>query len=490
MKWRNNSIALGLLISAIFSFKATKAQPVMGYSNDKLSVTVPAIKIPQLDHPPYTKVFLETGTGAFFILQTKNYQRQTLYKDWLYPDHGDWNAVVQLTTFYDTIRRPPLNSSLAIHIPAIGTTGETSTEPVLQGDDHITVTNAVNNQVLPSEMSTLAITYKSFPWSGDDVGSYNKSIIAFFYNNDANPTLFQPIPTDENTNYDFNGTAVKPIRVHNREMVLTDLSGVPESIRSSIDRENDKNYTNVLYIQTDYDPSLPERNIFISMQSSPITGINSPAGGSYKAFLIDFNNSEGGSYATDKFEQNLETELTSHDPNHIITTPPCLGLTRSPNNRKIDYEIRFVNDGHAHAEFIKIITFIPEGIQFPTTGTNLFTCTLGRDPIYFYKAGSPIFMPEKNTRYGVYRLDPDKRQITFTIYNSHLSFRPGFNGLSNVGLIIFSLKTNVTGTIQNCLTSGVSIVFDRNAAFIDDCLTRINCKDTCPAKLFKIKKGD
>lgn len=487
MKRKNNSIALSLLISAIFGFEAARAQPVMGYNNDKLSVTVPAIEIPQLDHPPYTKVFLETGTGAFFILQTKNYQRQTLYKDWLYPNHGDWNAVVQLTTFYDTIRRPPLNSSLAIHIPAIGTTGETSTEPVLQGNDHITVTNAVNNQVLPSEMSTLAITYKSFPLSGDDVGSYNKSIIAFFYNNDANPTLFQPIPTDENTNYDFNGTAVKPIRVYNRESVLTDLSGVPESIKRTINLENDKNYGNVLYIQTEYNPSLPERNIFISMQSSPIAGINSPTGGTYKAFLIDYNDSEGGASATGKFEQNLETDLTSHDPNHIITTPPCLGVTRSPNDRKIDYEIQFVNDGHAHAEFIKIITFIPEGVQFPTNGTNLFTCTLGKNSIYFYK--EPVFMLPQNTRYGTYKLDPDKRQITFTIYNSHLSFRPGFLSLSNVGLIEFSLRTNATGRILNCLNSGVSIVFDKNDPFIDYCQTRVNCKDTCPP-IALIKKGD
>lgn len=276
--------------------------------------------------------------------------------------------------------------------------------------------------------------------------------------------------------------------MHNRELVLTDLSGVPESIRRSIDRENDNNYTNVLYIQTEYDASLPERNIFISMQSSPIAGINLPTGGTYKAFVIDYNDSEGGASATDMFVQNLETSLTSHDPNHIITTPPCLGITRSPNNRKIDYEIQFANDGKAYAEFIKIITFIPEGIQFPTNGTNLFTCTLGRNHINLYR--EPVFMLPQNTRYGTYKLDPGTRQITFTIYNSHLPFWPGFFSLSNVGLITFSLKTNATGTIHNCLTSGVSIVFDKNAAFTDDCHTRISCKIVCPPKLFKVKKGD
>lgn len=71
MKRKNNSIALSLLISAIFGFEAARAQPVMGYNNDKLSVTVPAIEIPQLDHPPYTSIFGNGYRRLFYTADKK-----------------------------------------------------------------------------------------------------------------------------------------------------------------------------------------------------------------------------------------------------------------------------------------------------------------------------------------------------------------------------------------------------------------------------------
>lgn len=488
MKKKEKLIHLSLIVLAGFVFGAAKAQPQISYGNNNFNITVPAIEYAELDgHKTYTKAFVETGTGAFFILKTEDNQLAPLSQQWYFNRPGNWKSIVQLTTYYDTIRRPPLNTSSVIQINS-GVARENMLQPPMPDNSYVTITNAINNQVLPSETITLGITYKNIPYTEpDDASPYNSSIIALFYNNSDNQYLFQPIPSAANVTYSFNGNPVEPIRLHNEETILSDLSGVPGPVVELINRANTNNdYNNVLYIKPKYDASAPERNIFISMLSSPLSAIIPENSASYKAFIIDYN-SVNGNASHDEFLQSMEADLSSHDPNHILTTPSCFDSTHPANNRRVDYEIQFVNDGKKNAEYIQVKAIIPNGIKFPTNGTNLFKCTLGKDTLYLYKQGDPVFFPSKNTRYGTYKLDEAARMITFTIVNAHLSYRGGWYDKNNVGLIKFSLRTNPGGVIPNCLASGVSIVFDKNPAVIDDCITRVNCSIKCPPKKFNFK---
>ncbi|MEP7255837.1 MAG: hypothetical protein ABI666_08660 [Ferruginibacter sp.] len=462
---------LGLTVLIAVIFTSAKAQQLINYSNNIFTITAPAID-PQVfkGKTPYTKAFLETGSGAFFILPASNNTPPPFSQTWYYKQNGAPQPVVQLATFYDTIRRPPHGSSLIIN--AMNTQGQNSVQNLVS-TSYITVTNAVNDGILPLDTMTIAITYKNTPLPAENIGVYTNSVIAFFYNNTDNPTLFRPVPTD-NTTYHYYGADVKPIRMHNGE-TLTTYDALPNAIKNLMRINGRGYYANEVYITAPYIPDGKEKNIFLSLASSSLENIQTQNVGSYKAVLIDYNNSGGAIVKV--FDRLLVTNLTSHDPNHIITTPCCLDGYSAFAGVKIDYDIQFVNDGRAAATLIKDTVTIPRGIQFPSSGENLFTCTIGGDKLIVLREGGTVLVQGKNPRYCSYRLDPDAGKIYFTIHNARLSNNPGLFARNNVGNIKFSLKTNPDGSgIQQCMYSRVSIKFDDNPPIHKNCLIRIHCK--------------
>jgi len=467
---REKFISPGFIILFIIIFSTAGAQPSFIYSGNSFNITAPAIDMPNAGKKPYTKVFFEASSGAFSIFQTGGYQQQSFPLTWNFNQSGTLQPIMQLATYYDTIKRPPFAASHSI--TWTNTLDANPAQNLLQAPNtNILVTNAVNNSILPNDTMTIAITYKNVG-DGDDVNPYANSVIAFFYNSSENSQLFRPIPTASNIYYNF-GEQVKPVRVQT-ETVLTSLTGIPASIQNLISLTNSNNtrgYTNVLYIKPVYNATAPERNIFISLVPSTFPAFNY-TGGSYKAVLVDYN-SNGTSSTVKTYEENVVTNLPSHDPNHILTTPACLGL--NPSNKDINYEIQFVNDGKGLANRIEVTAVIPGGIKFPANGRNLFTCWLGTKKIDMIGPGDPVLFSEKPPPRCFYSLDPGFRKIKFTITNAKLPPIPGSSVRDNVGKIIFSLKTG-TGKVPQCLSSGASIKFDENEEMFCSFLTRVNCK--------------
>ncbi len=492
MNSRKRLLRLFFLVLVHGIFLPAKAQPVIGYSNNIFNITTPAIDSQVIKgNLPYTKVFFETGSGAFYILQTNTFHQATLNQIWYYKQNGTAQTVAQLATYYDTIRRPPYGSSSIIN--TVNTPGQNTVQNILRSG-YIKLTNAVNNTILASDTMTVALTYKNTPQlPGDDVGGYNSSVVAFFYNDTNNPGLFNTVPPGNTPPYNFNGTNVLPIRLGPGQ-VIKPLSYFPPKIRDSLQAQRTASgYSGAIYILVPYDPANPEKHIFLSLTTSTLTGVATETPGLYKAVLIDYNIS-GAPSIVKKYEETMVTNLASHDPNFIVTVPRCLGNFVSPVNKKISYKVQFLNDGKATAESIKVVVSIPLGMQFPTTETNISPlCIVGPDTVSVYRWDAQVVFPEKKPRYVRYWLNPDTREITFKIYNSRLLHRPGIFGLNNnVGSIEFSVKTNANAAyVRECMYSKALIYFDDNKAVKCGFTTTIECKPgyKCPPVFEDPNKG-
>jgi hypothetical protein len=475
MDSKKTIIILGLTSLFIAFFISANAQYPIRYKSNIFLITAPAIDYQLLQNrTPYAKAFLETGSGAFFILNSSGYEQQPLpQQPWYFKSTGMVQPVLQFSTFYDTIGRPPRSYSLILS--SENTQGTNPIQHFL-GTQYVTLTNAVSNSILPNDTMTTAITYKNFPspYTGEFDG-YSQSMIGFFYNNSDNTKLFQPIPNATDLTYNFNGTNVRPIRIPNGEEIRA-FDALPSSIQD-IMRTNFTGYSNMLYFKVPYIPNGVERNIFLSMIPSSILNIDTANPGSYKVVLVDYNNAATLS-TVNTFTQSLVTNLSSHDPNFIIASPGCLGHLTT--GRKIDYEIQFVNDGRAMANTIKDTVSIPAGINLVDNGVRQFTCILGGDTVPVFKENSLVI---KGKRLCFYRVDTYARKIYFTIQSAGLSNYAGWFGKKNVGTIKFSLKTNPEpGRVYQCMYSTVAIKFDDNKPVRDTCLIRINCKPDikCP----------
>ncbi len=511
MNSKKKLAALGFTILAIIIFVTAKAQPTFNWDNNQFRISTPAIPVQDKTKPPYTNIFLETGDGAFFTFTTNvvggapSYQIKNFFQTWHFnPTKPVKQPVIQLNTYYDTIRIPPLSKSIANFNPVRSTGTNMQTQNPLTVNEFLRITPSTN-RIIPNDKMTIAITYKNSVY-GDDVIQYNRSILAFYYNGLENPNIFSEIPTGINAEpYLFDGVPVPALRKHNDETFLT-IGQIPGSVRQKLMKMN-LGYNKALYLSVPYDPSIDKRNIFLTL--SPVSLLlNTDLGtsnytstqSSVKAVLIDYictnpNLPDCGIFfnATELI-QPFGIDLVSRDPNKIYTTPNCFNCDSSLfatsfmcsttyTKKPIDYKITFENIGAGMAKEIVIKVSIPKGIKFPllTEATRLFACEIGETDVPIFREGS-IFRKKPNLRYCLYRLNTTDNQIIFTIKNASLAGYVESNGdKSRSGVINFRLKTvSSVSVIPACMQSKVSIVFDTNTEIQASSIIRVNCKQICP----------
>jgi hypothetical protein len=520
MNSRKKIAVLGLTVLVTFIFITTKAQPTFNWDNNVFRITTPAITVQDKANPPFTRVFLETGNGAFFTFTTNIvggspiYQAKKILQTWHFsPTKAVQQPVIQLNTYYDTIRIPPLTISIANFNPSRSSVNNIQTQNPLVQNEFIRITPSTST-IIPGDKMTIALTYKNSA-NNDDAIQYNKSILAFYYNGLENPNIFSEVPTGINAEpYQFDGVSVPAIRKHNNENLIT-FEQIPARIRQKLMKMN-PGYNKALYLSVPYDLSLSERNIFLTL--APVTLLlNSDLGtsnytstqSSVKTVLIDYNCQNSNSpdcgtyFNSQELIQPFDIAFVSRDPNKIYTTPNCFNCDSSLfaasflcsntyTNKPIDYKITFENIGAGMAKQIVVKVTIPKGIKFPslTEATRLFTCKIGETDIPIFREGS-IFKKEPNLRYCLYRLNSDDKQIIFTIKNASLAGYVESNGdKSRSGVINFRLKTvsSVSG-IPACMQSKVSIIFDRNNEIQASSVIRVNCKQACPPVYIDPTKG-
>ena len=456
----------------------SKAQPGLHYDNANkwFNVAIPAIDYPQKKGiTPYTKAFLETGTGSFFILTTSSYQLVTFNKGFNFsPAANVLPPIVQMNTFYDTTGRPPHATGITAFNPERTTAVNTSQNELATGK-FVKINTSVSSPnattVIPGDTMTVALTYKNSTFNGDDLHSYNHSILAFYYNGAENPNIFSDVPTADNAlPYQFYGVSVPPLRKHNGETIIT-RNDMPDAVKYQFDTAN-SGYSRIIYISVPYDPNTVERNLFISMAPSKVLSNYTLANTSFKVVLIDFRDQDYGNVS--EFLQPIGVDFASRDPNEIFTTPNCLDVYSDKTNKPIKYRVHFENIGSGIANRISITVDVPKGIHVPDIGTNLFTCKIGNIAVPVYKEDTRQTSQERRC---VYRLNPSTNTITFTINNARLFGTIHTRGENNYtyGDIVFKLKTE-SANIPNCMQSKVSIVFDTNRPETDTDIIMMSCK--------------
>lgn len=500
---------------AAFLMISGKAQIPFSYNNStkNFSITTPAIKSSGKGTQapfkqatiPFTRVFLETGNGAFFTFTTNTNdgipgnQIKTFLQNWYFsPTKPVQQPLVQLNTYYDTTRIPPMTTSIANFNPQRSTSTNPPSQIPLAAHEFLRITPSTST-VIPGDMMTIALTYKN---SSNEIPSYNKSLLVFYYNGLENPNIFYSVPVGTGAvPYQFGGVSVPALRKHNNESILSDaqIAQLPGALISKLNTMN-PGYGRAIYISVPYDPSINERNVFLSLSPNTDTLAYTSELSSVKAVLVDYNCFDNPNTCGSNFTELLQPfniDFASRDPNNIFTTPNCFNCNSSLfatssacsttyKNKPIDYTVQFENIGAGMAKKIVVTVSIPKGIKFPTLAetTNLFSCKIGETDIGIYRQGGPVFVQEKNSRYCLYRLDPESNQIIFTIINANLAGIVVSDGKNRVrsGEIKFKLKT-VSNLISfpDCMQSKVSILFDGNRPELGSSIIRINCNNAiCP----------
>lgn len=472
------------LVVSVFLFLASMkviAQLRLTYGadfNKTFSSRLPALGYPQKkgnSSIPYSKAFLETGNGSFFILTTNGYQQQNFSSPWNFKN-GENNIIplLQANTFYDTTGRPPHATTIAYFNPP-RTTLLNPVQHLLAAGKFVKIststTSANATTIVPGDTMTIAVTYKNSS-SGDELNPYNKSILAFFYDGSENPHIFDDIPAGNGASpYFFDGVQVPALRMHNLEVVRA-RSEIPDAVLSQLSTAG-TGYNKVLFIEPQYDGGAFEKNIFISMAPSHDTSHFTLSNSSFKAVLIDYRNSDAGKVS--ESIQPFGVDFVSRDPNEIITTPHCLDVYPIKTNKPINYAVHFDNIGAGEAKKVVVTVFVPKGITVPPGGIFPFTCMVGTRQIPVYAERSNV--PQTTTPQCFVKLDPDGNKITFRITNANLAGKLSTKNQKNYsyGDILFKLYTGSTG-IKQCLESKVSIVFDTNDAETDSDVINYSCK--------------
>lgn len=472
MKTRKKLIPILFVITAMLIATTSKAQPQLSYdSNSKnFSITAPTIDSQIIQgRTPFSKVLLETGTGAFFIFQTQGRLQESFTQAWHYKATTTTQPIMQIAVFYDTIK-PPKGLLAFAFSPSISF-GNNSTQTLLSSGQYVKLTNCIGDTIIPNDTTTLVITYKNTV-SAIDGCTFNQSVIALFYNNTDNTSLFAQVPTD-NTTYSFDGTPVKPLRKHNGETVEV-LSNLPSAIQSILN-SNGSGFSQALYLTTPYTTNSLEKNIFLSMVPNPDSTSYQSQSGTVKAVIIDYMSGNPSSCnSVSSFTQNYEISFRSRDPNSVTITPDYFPALSSAIRKPVNYKIHFENEGMGRANRILITASIPKGIQMPSEMGDIFTCKIGNDDIDVVNEKSLTRPGERNPRICVYRIDPESRKITFTITNANLSGKVGLKGKNNIGEIGFRLTTSSRKKLFKSMLSTVSIVFDDNRAETSSALIKID----------------
>ncbi|MEP7236656.1 MAG: hypothetical protein ABI685_02285 [Ferruginibacter sp.] len=439
-----------------------------GHKYKLVTAPIPA----QLDCcTPFTRVFLETGNGNFFQFSTSTNASEEFIKPLYFSNSSKVQPVVQLNTFYDTTRIPPLASSF-IFIPPVDNSG-TNYQSRIPNSQSILITPSIAltpgpATIIPRDTMTLAISYKAVHPA--EIGILNdRTVIAFYYNASGITNLFSPI--DAATQYNFSGTPTKAIRMHNAETIVS-LSSLPSQIQGKLN-ENIGSFTQVLYISAPCNSS--EKNIFLSLAPNANPSDYTRLQSYVRAVVIDYRSSDPSKYNVQYIDQYFGINFKSRDPSYMTVSPFTFKNKASAIDKKVNYNIHFENEGAGPAKSIIIEVEIPKGMRLPASGENMFTCTLGgrRATTVSRLTGHVMNTYPKLCHYA---FDRSHNKITFTINDADLKGSVESNGINDRGDIVFSLRTQDAVNMRylnSCMFSKVSITFDGNPPVVSYFTTRV-----------------
>jgi hypothetical protein len=478
MNRKNKLNALSLVFLFLLGKVDSTAQNSFGYSNGTFSVSLAPINPTQAPPSAYYKVFLETGSGRYIKSGQINDGSTIPPYNYSYPYWigNNSQAVVTVSSYYDTTPRPPRQTALVVSNTGGQLPPAQTNLPVIgsKPQSRIGIDPCVDI-VVPGDTMAVALIYKPYTNPG------STTLVAFFYNKPLEGgNIFSPI--NESASYTFNNPVpTKAIRRFNNESIYTSLpSGVPGEIGSYLFNPANgfTNYTNALYFLVPAPTSDAERNIFLSLApTTNLSSYNKNSNTGFAAVIIPYNGS--GMLATPGTTYSpLSIRMLARDPNGITTTPHCFigseGIV-DPHNVTLASAIRIENEGPGNAKHVEVAVTIPEGVTIPTLITNAFAYVNGSTKQF------KLFGQGSKYSYMVWG-----RKITFIMQDVGLKGRLGTkNPEERKAKVWFSLKTNTTGPIPECLYTDISIVFtnednSRNKAIKASDLIRTSCSSTSP----------
>ncbi len=462
------------------------------YLSNTFSISVPPIKPKQNPKAFYT-YFLETGNGNFYRGSIADgLTIAPVNIPYAYSITPNSKAVLTLSAYYDTTRRPPRDIAIPI---SNNITTIAPNQAHLTAGVNILIDPCVPS-IVPGDTMALAITYKPLVYPS----ASHKHIVAFFYNKQplSAGNIFSII-TESTPSYNFKGTPVNPIRTHHNEPFSSTIPDtIPDAVKQSL-READDGYTNALYFLV---PSgTNERNIFISLapDKDPSHYNSDHLKTGFGATIIQYD--AVSVTAKQSINPTYDVFLLARDPNGITTSPHCLDSFPSPNNKPIAYKVDFQNDGGGTAKHVIVTVSVPKGIIVPS-GFLLVSSIIKGEIIDFTKWS--INQPEV---LNTYELKVNEQKIVFRMNNINLpgpSLQQPDDILKRHGSISFILKTNPDrNLIKQCMYSDVSIVFTsitrggeiKNPAITKSDLIRKICthlsdNTVCPRNPTAAKKPD
>jgi len=458
-------------------FSSVKAQIIFTQTNNgsKYKLVTPAIPQGLLNgYMPFTRVFLETGNGAFMQFSTPGNASYEYNRPWYFAGDTTVHPVVQLSRFYDTTRIPPLASSFAFH-PPVDNSG-TNFQNHLSGNQSIQITPSIAvttpgpATVIPGDTMTLAITYKRIQL-GEFDPTNDRTIVAFYYNGPGISNLFSPI--DNTTQYNFSGIMTNAIRVHNSEII--NPVDIPASIQYQLDQYKGS-FTRVLYFRAPYNSSDAERNIFLSLAPNANPSDYTKLKSSVRAVILEYKSSNLNQFNAQANDQVFDINFLSRDPNYMTVFPYSFKNKTAAIDKKVDYHIHFENIGAGPANKIIIEVDLPGGFQLPVSGENIFRCTIGGSIVSMIDGLVKQVQKPLVPRTCSYLFDRIHNKITFTISNADLKGTIESNGINDRGDITFSLRTPKAvnqNHISTCMFSKVSIFFDGQNPEVSYFTTRV-----------------
>lgn len=444
----------------------------------------PAINQGPYGNIPFTRAFVETGDGGFHQFSTASNAVQQFIKPWYFSNSNPVQAVVQLNTYYDTTRIPPLSAAFSFTPPIDNSS--TNFIPVrLPGSQSILLTPSAdisNNgiqTIIPGDMITMAITYKAAQGAEFDFTT-DRTIVAFYYNAPGVTNLFTPI--SGSTQFSFSGTPVNAIRVPFGESIVA-LSSIDPNIQTILSSYIGS-YDQKLYFSTT--TSISERNIFLSLLPNANPADYTKLKSSVRAVVIDYLSTDLSKNRVRVYDQSFAIDFKSRDPNFLTVSPLTFKNRSSAINKAVNYKVHFENVGPGTASKIVIEVDIPKGFRLPVGGEKIYDCIVGGKEVrMLYQAPGTVVVPSINDKVCIYSIDRAHNKFTFTISNADLKGSIESNRINDRGDITFQLRTQDAANAQfinMCMFSKVLITFDGNRPVGNYFTTRVGPNYTTPCR--------
>lgn len=493
MNSRNKLRNSGLLTLFLLTWLSTLtfAQPY-NYSSGIFHIGLPAINLNWVaPNPiPHYSLFIEPGNGRYIKVpgpefdQTIDGRHDAFDNAYSY----GWNipanakAVVAVSGWYDTIRRPPRSLTFAASNPG---GSFPPAQGYLTGKSRIRIDPCVN-VILPGDKMSIALNYKPFSSPAD------KTLITFYYNRPFDGGNIFGVLNDQLTYpfYNPDMTTTNPVKAIRSKIYAqegtTDVpaytsipNSLPQSLQSYLSSVFvNSGYSNALYFLVPQAVDGTEKNIFLTLDpttntSSYYPAPNPDASTSISASIFRYDNTGYSSPQT--FPYPLGINLVSRDPNKITITPQCFenSFRGTFTNQPVRITVNFQNEGGGTAKDVETIVTIPDGLQIPAT----------LSPVYLQTSASTRLISAQSPGAKEYYKIVG-RKIYFVMDSINLS--PFSNPRENWGIIRFTLQTS--SQIRECMWFDLSISFRNrdgslNSKVFRSALARVHCQTAnfpCP----------